>query len=125
LGTDGFACDGGPFSGTLVTTVAQPKTPDPVVANVPVVEYGVDVKQMASQPNPARFWVQFGAYKLEANARIQYEATLESGLENLQIVKDGKLFRIVAGPYSDRFSAEALKYYLDKEKKLKGIVTIL
>lgn len=128
LGEGGFACGGssGSFAGKLMEpAVTSPKNPIASVTDVPIVAYELNVKQLAKQPDPARFWVQFGAYSQEANARTQYQKNLVSGLENLQIVKDGKLFRIVAGPYNDRFSAEALKYYLEKEKNLKGIVAEL
>ncbi len=122
LGDQGFPC-GNSRPTTQPRSVespsATPAAPDPVI---PVVTY-----EQASTTSVAsaatQYWVQFGAYSRVENARTQYEVIQQSGLENLQILKDKKnLHRLVAGPYTDRFSAEALQYYLEKEKKLKGVI---
>jgi rare lipoprotein A len=123
LGDQGFPCGNNRTTTTQPRSVATSATPqEETSAVVPVVTYD-QASTAAVASGATQYWVQFGAYAKVENARTQYEVVSQSGLENLQILKDGKnLHRLVAGPYTDRFSAEALQYYLEKEKKLNGVI---
>ena len=128
LGDQGFPCRDGsrlsvkPVDTNLTSGAQEEPEPKAVSESIPIVNYE-SIPPAQPDQSSTRYWVQFGAYKRVENARTQYPIIQESGLENLRIVKDGSIHRLVAGPYADRFSAEALQYYLEKEKKLKGVVS--
>lgn len=126
LGEEGFPCGSGTRTAMTVDTELTPKgheiQHEETAAAIPIVSYEA-IPSAAEAESSTRYWVQFGAFKQIENARTQYKIIQQSGLENLQIVKDKAIHRLVAGPYTDRFSADALQYYLEKKKKVKGVVS--